>query len=80
MRAQLRRLRGPIPQPPKYHEFADQRRLFAITNAADAISNGGFAIVGFLGILFLLPIGQRIQYAVLVCYGTAFCGLLRAPS
>ena len=44
---------GPIPQPPSYHQFADQRTLLGIPRFADVVSNIGFAIVGVWGIIFL---------------------------
>jgi hypothetical protein len=39
-------LHGPIPQPAHYHEFADVRHAFGLPNAADVLSNIGFAMVG----------------------------------
>jgi hypothetical protein len=46
---------GPIPQPPHYHDFADQRIWFGIPNAADVLSNVGFAAVALWGWLRLAP-------------------------
>ena len=40
---------GPIQQPAGYHDFADKRPLAGIPNAADVLSNVGFAIVGAWG-------------------------------
>jgi hypothetical protein len=40
---------GPIAQLDHYHEFADTRALFGIPNAADVLSNPGFALVGVWG-------------------------------
>ena len=40
---------GPIQQPAGYHDFADRRPLAGIPNAADVLSNVGFAIVGAWG-------------------------------
>lgn len=42
-------LHGPILQLPDYHRFADQRVWLGIPNAADVLSNLGFAIVGVYG-------------------------------
>lgn len=42
-------LHGPIAQPPGYHHFADQRDWLGIHNAADVLSNLGFALVGLYG-------------------------------
>lgn len=40
---------GPIPQPADYHHFADARSAFSIPNAADVLSNIGFAAAGIWG-------------------------------
>jgi hypothetical protein len=42
-------LHGPIAQLEHYHEFADTRVLFGLPNAADVLSNIGFALVGLWG-------------------------------
>ena len=47
-----------IPQPESYHAFADQRSLFGIPNFADVTSNLPFAVIGTLGIAFLLRPGS----------------------
>jgi hypothetical protein len=41
---------GPIAQLDHYHEFADARALFGLRNAADVLSNIGFALVGLWGL------------------------------
>ena len=41
---------GPIAQPEHFHEFADRRTMFGVPNAADVLSNAGFAIVGLWGL------------------------------
>jgi predicted membrane channel-forming protein YqfA (hemolysin III family) len=46
-------LYGPIPQLEHYHEFADVRTLFGLPNAADVLSNAGFALVGLWGFFAL---------------------------
>ncbi len=43
----------PIPQPISYHDFADHRSWFGISNFGDVISNVPFAIVGLWGLLVL---------------------------
>ena len=49
-----------IPQPRSYHVFADQRSFLGILNFANVISNAPFAVVGLLGMVFLLrPNGER---------------------
>ncbi len=49
---------GPIPQPPDYHAFADRSVLFDLPQAADVLSNLGFAAVGLWGWLGL----RRIRH------------------
>jgi hypothetical protein len=44
----------PIPQPPAYHLFADQRLFLGIPNFANVVSNLPFAVIGFWGLGFLL--------------------------
>lgn len=39
-----------IPQWPSYHDFADQRTLFAIPHAMDVLSNLPFALLGVWGL------------------------------
>lgn len=46
---------GPITQLPHYHEFADARAWLGIPNAADVLSNAGFAMVGAWGLAALAP-------------------------
>lgn len=43
-------LHGPILQLPNYHHFADRRAWLGISNAADVLSNLGFALAGACGI------------------------------
>ena len=69
-----------IPQPQWYHEFADQRPLAGVPNAADVLSNLAFALAGAAGLAALArdkaklrgkakPSGERWSYA------TFFAGL-----
>jgi hypothetical protein len=51
-------LHGPIAQPDRYHEFADRRAFLGMANAADVLSNAGFAIVALWG-LWILRAVQR---------------------
>jgi hypothetical protein len=44
----------PLKQPQEYHQFADQRSLLGIPNILNVISNGGFLLVGLMGLNFLL--------------------------
>jgi hypothetical protein len=50
---------GPIAQTGNYHAFADDSELMGIPHGGDVISNLGFAIVGFWGILNLWPQRQH---------------------
>ena len=50
-------LHGPIPQPPGYHAFADQRALLGIPNFGNVMSNLAFLFVGWAGIRAL--VGQQ---------------------
>lgn len=43
-----------IPQPQSYHSFADRRSLLGIPDFGDVASNLPFAVIGVLGIAFLL--------------------------
>ena len=43
-------IHGPIHQPEGYHAFADARPLLALPNAADVLSNIGFALAGLWGL------------------------------
>lgn len=44
---------GPIAQLANYHDFSDQRGWLGIPNAADVLSNLGFALVGLYGMALL---------------------------
>ncbi len=43
----------PIPQPPQYHDFADQRACFGVPNCLDTASNALFVLAGLAGLHFL---------------------------
>lgn len=44
----------PLPQPPEYHQFADQRTLLGIPNFFNVSSNVAFLLVGGAGVVLLL--------------------------
>lgn len=44
----------PIPQPPEYHHFADQRSCLGLPNCLDTASNALFVLAGLAGLRFLL--------------------------
>jgi hypothetical protein len=47
-----------IPQPQSYHSFADRRSFLGIQNFGDVASNLPFAVIGLLGMVFLLRTGS----------------------
>ena len=76
---------GPIAQYAHYHEFADGRALLGLHNAADVLSNVGFAMVGSWGLWALqtrrpdsMPLSARDGYYVfavaiaLTAFGSSF--------
>ncbi|MDR3393867.1 MAG: alkaline phytoceramidase [Parasulfuritortus sp.] len=56
-------IHGPIAQLPHYHEFADSRSWHGLPNAADVLSNVGFALVGIWGLVRLWPLRRRPELA-----------------
>jgi hypothetical protein len=46
------------PQPLSYHNFADERPWMGISNFGDVASNVAFAVFGFWGLFYLLPLSQ----------------------
>src|SRR4051794_3192167 len=48
-------LHGPIAQPLHYHAFADAHGHLGLPNAANVLSNAGFALVGMWGLVRLWP-------------------------
>ena len=68
-------LHGPIAQLDHYHEFADARALFGLPNAADVLSNIGFAIVALWGFAALR--GQR-DHPQLAAAWSGYCLFLGA--
>jgi Ceramidase len=54
----------PIVQDPAYHQFADQRTLFAIPNFWNVVSNGVFLWVGAMGLYRLYKNRLNIMYEV----------------
>lgn len=49
----------PIPQPPEYHHFADQRSCLGLPNCLDTASNALFVLAGLAGLRFLLGPSAR---------------------
>ncbi|MFN3406074.1 MAG: ceramidase domain-containing protein [Cytophagaceae bacterium] len=46
-------LKGPIPQDPHYHNFADGRTIFGIPNFHNVWTNFPFIIIGVIGIIYM---------------------------
>jgi hypothetical protein len=68
--------RGPVPQDPSYHVFADQRTILGIPNGINVLSNFGFIIIGAWGMAFVvLLLKQGGTKALLPEYLLFFCGV-----
>lgn len=68
---------APIPQDPKYHDFADRRFLCGTPNFWNVFSNLLFVLVGAFGLgrlSRLHPSAPRTAYLVF-CIGVVFVGL-----
>lgn len=68
-----------IPQPQSYHHFADQRALFGVPNFGDVVSNLPFAVIGFMGLSFVLRTKDDMRFSdrrERWPYAVAFIGLL----
>jgi len=73
--------RGPVPQDPYYHLFADQRTIFGIPNGMNVLSNIGFIISGAWGMTFLFLLLKQggttallLEY-LLFCFGVFLSGI-----
>lgn len=49
-----------VPQPPDYHQFADQRHALGIDHFFDVVSNAAFLLAGISGLVIVL--GGRTQF------------------
>ncbi len=66
----------PVPQDPRYHQFADRRTVMGIGNFFNIVSNLPFPVIGFLGLLRYPRLSHpetRAPYAVL-CLGCMLVG------
>lgn len=52
---------NPVPQDPRYHDFADQRPFLGIPHFWNVVSNLPFVIAGAAGLLFLLRGGGQFH-------------------
>src|ERR1043165_7087697 len=71
---------APLPQPPSYHNFADQRPLLGIPHMLNVVSNLPFLIVGLWGLIFMVSDKSRrpgifLQPAERLPYFVYFVGL-----
>jgi hypothetical protein len=51
-----------LPQPPDYHDFADQRGALGIDNFLDVVSNVAFLIAGLAGLVVVLSGRARFEF------------------
>ena len=66
----------PIPQPPAYHEFADQRALLGVANFWNVTSNLPFLVIGFWGMSFVFRHSASVCMAGLeLAYIVFFAGI-----
>ena len=69
-------LTSPVPQDPAYHQFADSRTLFAVTNFWNVASNLPFLIIGLWGLWFVHKYGEVTCLPGLQpAYGVFFAGI-----
>ena len=54
---------SPIPQPERYHDFADQRTVLGVPHALNVVSSVGFLIVGVVGLRRLSKLGASFTDA-----------------
>lgn len=66
----------PIAQSQSYHHFADTRRLLALPNALNVLSNLPFVVVGLVGFVFTLHPGLNLEKSEYWAYIALFAGLL----
>ena len=50
---------APVPVPPAYHQFADQRTLMGVPHFGDMVSNLGLAIAGLIGLAGMKQARER---------------------
>lgn len=68
--------RGPVPQDPHYHEFADSRRVLGIQNGCNVLSSILFAVSGAAGLALVLLLYKAAPGSVLLIeYALFFAGI-----
>ena len=71
-------LHGPIAQDPRFHLFADQRTCLGIPHFGNVVSNGAFALVGWIGLVVVGSAGRGGMFAHAAdrwCYVVFFAGV-----
>jgi hypothetical protein len=69
-------LAPPIPQDAAYHQFADQREIWGISNFWNVVTNVPFLVIGLIGAGIVLPGKYRREYRELrAAYLTFFLGV-----
>ena len=67
---------GPVPQDPGYHNFADMRPFFGISNFQNVVSNLSFLIIGAIGLGYTWRYSQQVCIAGLeTAYSVCFAGV-----
>jgi hypothetical protein len=65
-----------IPQPQRYHDFADQRTIFGVPHGLNVLSNLTFLISGLIGLWFVLRAGVTLDAGTRWALATIFFGLV----
>jgi hypothetical protein len=60
---------GPIPQNLAYHDFADQRTFFGISNFLNVITNLPFGIIGIIGLSLIKDIkNNELKWIAIILF------------
>jgi Ceramidase len=51
-----------IPQPPEYHDFADNRAMFGVANFLNVASNIGFLLAGIAGLAAVVRASTQFEF------------------
>jgi len=66
---------GPIIQSDVYHNFALDHNIYGIDNAANVLTNVGFLIVGFIGLLKFTQIKSSDERSAPIMLFVLFAGI-----
>ncbi len=70
-----------VPQPPDYHDFADQRGAFGVDNFLDVVSNAAFVLAGLAGLFVVFSGRARFEFSTERWpYAVFFLGVLLAAA